>query len=101
MVERKLAFAVQGQSYGPMFDEKLTVEMEDEAIMVCGHGNDRMVPPAMEEWAAKRMGAEKTILPPATWSSWKSRQRSQRLSTRPAKTAYAATRQPGIAVEHA
>src|SRR5271170_3375116 len=25
MAERKLALAVQGQSYGPMFDEKLTV----------------------------------------------------------------------------
>jgi pimeloyl-ACP methyl ester carboxylesterase len=25
MAERELAFAVQGQSYGPMFDEKLTV----------------------------------------------------------------------------
>jgi pimeloyl-ACP methyl ester carboxylesterase len=64
MAERKLAFAVQGQSYGPMFDEKLTVAAwKTKPSWAVISADDRMVPPQMEEMAAKRMGAVTTILP--------------------------------------
>jgi pimeloyl-ACP methyl ester carboxylesterase len=63
MDERKLAFAVQGQSYGPMFDEKLTVAAwKSKPTWFLISAKDRMVPPAMEEAAAKKMGAVTTTL---------------------------------------
>jgi pimeloyl-ACP methyl ester carboxylesterase len=62
--ERELAFAVQGQSYGPMFDEKLTMAAwKTKPSWVVISANDRMLPPAMEEASAKRMGAKATTLP--------------------------------------
>src|SRR5271154_2516692 len=64
MAERKLALAVQGQSYGPMFDEKLTVAAwKTKPIWAVISANDRMVPPAMEASAAAKMGAVTTTLP--------------------------------------
>jgi pimeloyl-ACP methyl ester carboxylesterase len=64
MAERKLALAVQGQSYGPMFDEKLTVAAwKTKPTWAIVSTNDRMLPPAMEELGAKRMGAVTTTLP--------------------------------------
>jgi pimeloyl-ACP methyl ester carboxylesterase len=64
MAERKLALAVQGQSYGPMFDEKLTVAAwKTKPSWAVISAKDRMVPPAMEESAAKKMGAVTTTLP--------------------------------------
>jgi len=64
MAERKLALAVQGQSYGPMFDEKLTVAAwKSKPSWAVISANDRMLPPAMEESAAKTMGAVTTTLP--------------------------------------
>jgi pimeloyl-ACP methyl ester carboxylesterase len=64
MEERLLAFATQGQSYGPMFDEKLTVAAwKTKPSWAVISANDRMVPPAMEEFAAKRMGAVTITLP--------------------------------------
>jgi pimeloyl-ACP methyl ester carboxylesterase len=64
MAERKLALAVQGQSYGPMFDEKLTVAAwKTKPSWAIISANDRMLPPAMEESAAKKMGAVTTTLP--------------------------------------
>ena len=61
--ERELAFAVQGQSYGPMFDEKLTVAAwKTKPTWAIVSTKDRMLPPAMEESAAKRMGAVTTIV---------------------------------------
>ena len=36
MAERKLSLAVQGQSYGPMFDEKLTVADSPEELLSAG-----------------------------------------------------------------
>jgi pimeloyl-ACP methyl ester carboxylesterase len=63
MAERKLAFAVQGQSYGPMFDEKLTVAAwKTKPTWAVISTKDRMLPPAMEESAAKEMGAVTTTL---------------------------------------
>ena len=64
MAERKLALAVQGQSYGPMFDEKLTVAAwKTKPTWAVISTNDRMLPPALQEAAAKMMGAVTTILP--------------------------------------
>jgi pimeloyl-ACP methyl ester carboxylesterase len=61
--ERELAFAVQGQSYGPMFDEKLTVAAwKSKPTWAVISTKDQMLPPAMEESAAKKMGAITTIL---------------------------------------
>jgi pimeloyl-ACP methyl ester carboxylesterase len=64
MAERMLALAVQGQSYGPMFDEKLTVAAwETKPTWAIISSEDRMLPPAMEEAAARRMGAVTITLP--------------------------------------
>jgi pimeloyl-ACP methyl ester carboxylesterase len=64
MGERRLVLAVQGQSYGPMFDEKLTVAAwKNKPSWVVISANDRMLPPAMEESSAKKMGATTTTLP--------------------------------------
>ena len=64
MAERELALAVQGQSYGPMFDEKLTVgAWKTKPSWLVVSANDRMLPPAMEQSAAKKMGAVTTTLP--------------------------------------
>jgi len=62
--ERKLVLAVQGQSYGPMFGEKLTVAAwKDKPSWVVVSLNDRMLQPAMEEESAKRLNAHVTKLP--------------------------------------
>jgi pimeloyl-ACP methyl ester carboxylesterase len=64
MPERKLVLAVQGQSYGPMFGEKLTVAAwKDKPSWVVVSLNDRMLQPAMEEDSARRLGAHVTKLP--------------------------------------
>jgi hypothetical protein len=56
MAERRLALAVQGQSYGPMFDEKLTVAAwKTKSTWAIVSTKDRMLPPAMEASAAKKM----------------------------------------------
>jgi len=70
MAERKLVVAVQGESYGPMFDEKLTVAAwKTKPSWVVISANDRMLPPAMEEASAKRMGAVATTLRRLLWLS--------------------------------
>src|SRR6202042_3027170 len=49
MPERRLVLAVEGESYGPMFDEKLTVAAwKTKPSWVVVSSNDRMLPPAME-----------------------------------------------------
>jgi pimeloyl-ACP methyl ester carboxylesterase len=63
MAERRVVLAVQGQSYGPMFDEKLTVAAwKAKPSWVVISANDRMLPPAMEQAAAKKIGATATTL---------------------------------------
>jgi len=63
LAERNLALAVQGQSYGPTFDEKLTVAAwKTKPTWAVISTRDRMLPPAMEESAAKRMGAVTTTV---------------------------------------
>jgi len=62
--ERSLALAVQGQSYGPLFDEKLTVAAwKSRPTWFLIASEDRMLPPAMEIAAAKKMGAVTTTVP--------------------------------------
>ncbi|AXC12808.1 putative signal peptide protein [Acidisarcina polymorpha] len=64
LAERELAFAVQGQSYGPMFDEKLKLAAwKTKPTWAVISTNDRMLPPAMEESSAKKMKAATTTLP--------------------------------------
>jgi pimeloyl-ACP methyl ester carboxylesterase len=63
MAERKLVLAVQGQSYGPMFSEKLTVAAwKTRPSWVVISADDRMLQPAMEEESAKRLGATAVTL---------------------------------------
>jgi pimeloyl-ACP methyl ester carboxylesterase len=58
MEERLLALATQGQSYGPMFDEKLTVAAwKTKPTWALISTQDQMLAPAMEAMMAKRMGA--------------------------------------------
>ena len=62
--ERELALAVQGQSYGPMFDEKLTVAAwktkPSQSVIA---GNDRAIPPELEKAEAATMKAQSIIVP--------------------------------------
>lgn len=87
-----------------MFDEKLTVAAwkckPSRAVI---SANDRMVPPAMEESAAKRMGAVTTILPTCHMVIMEEPAKIAAVSEEAAtNAAYAAAqRQPGTAVEHA
>jgi pimeloyl-ACP methyl ester carboxylesterase len=58
MEERQLALATQGQSYGPMFDEKLTVAAwKTKPTWALVSTQDQMLAPAMEATMAKRMDA--------------------------------------------
>jgi pimeloyl-ACP methyl ester carboxylesterase len=55
MAERRLVLAVQGQTYGPMFDEKLThAAWKTKPSWHVISLNDRTLSPAMEEDQAKR-----------------------------------------------
>ncbi|MGA3240952.1 MAG: alpha/beta hydrolase [Bryobacteraceae bacterium] len=61
--DAKMFIAVQGESFGPMFDEKLTVAAwKGKRSWFIVSANDRMLAPAMEESAAKKLGATTTIL---------------------------------------
>jgi pimeloyl-ACP methyl ester carboxylesterase len=61
--ERKLVFAVQGQSFGPMFGEKLTVAAwKAKPSWMIISANDRMLSPEMEMSSAKRLGSAATTL---------------------------------------
>jgi pimeloyl-ACP methyl ester carboxylesterase len=63
MADRRLALAVQGQSYGPMFDEKLTVAAwKTKPVWAVISTKDQMVPPAMQAADATKMGAATTTL---------------------------------------
>jgi pimeloyl-ACP methyl ester carboxylesterase len=64
MSERRLVLAVQGQTYGPMFDEKLThAAWKSKPSWHVISMNDRTLSPAMEEDAAKRSGGVAVKLP--------------------------------------
>ena len=64
MAERRLVLAVQGQTYGPMFDEKLThAAWKSKPSWHVISMNDHTLSPAMEEDAAKRSGGVAVKLP--------------------------------------
>jgi pimeloyl-ACP methyl ester carboxylesterase len=64
MAERRLVLAVQGQTYGPMFDEKLThAAWKSKPSWHVISMNDRTLSPAMEEDQAKRSGGVVVKLP--------------------------------------
>jgi pimeloyl-ACP methyl ester carboxylesterase len=64
MAERRLVLAVQGQTYGPMFDEKLTgAAWKTKPSWHVISTNDRTLSPAMEEDAAKRSRGVAVKLP--------------------------------------
>ena len=63
MPERKLVLAVQGQSYGPMFDEKITVaSWRNKPSWHVVSSQDRMLPPAMEEADARKANGKAFVL---------------------------------------
>ena len=64
MAERRLVLAVQGQTYGPMFDEKLThAAWKSKPSWHVISMNDRTLSAAMEEDEAKRSGGVAVKLP--------------------------------------
>lgn len=64
MQDRRLVLAVQGQSYGPMFDEKLTTAAwKTKPSWHIIATEDRMLPPAMEEAGAKKSNGKAVHLP--------------------------------------
>ncbi|MGD0446694.1 MAG: alpha/beta hydrolase [Edaphobacter sp.] len=63
LADRKLFFAVQGQSYGPMFDEKVTVAAwKTKPTWAVISTKDQMLPPAMELASSKTIGAVTTTI---------------------------------------
>jgi len=63
IAERKLALAVQGQSYGPMFDEKVSVAAwKNKPTWAVVSTKDRMLQPEMQIAMAKRMNAMTTVI---------------------------------------
>jgi pimeloyl-ACP methyl ester carboxylesterase len=64
MAERKIVLAVQGDSYGPMFSEKITAAAwKSKPSWIVISANDRMLMPAMERAEVKRLNATATELP--------------------------------------
>ena len=64
MAERRLVLAVQGQIYGPMFDEKLThAAWKSKPSWHVISAKDRTLSPAMEEAGAKKAGGKAVSLP--------------------------------------
>jgi pimeloyl-ACP methyl ester carboxylesterase len=63
--DQKLFFATQGQSFGPMFDEKISVAAwTSKPSWVLVSSNDRMLPPAMErDEVTKLKAVDSQILP--------------------------------------
>jgi pimeloyl-ACP methyl ester carboxylesterase len=63
--DQRLFLAVQGQSYGPMFDEKISAAAwKTKPSWVLISANDRMLPPAMEAAEVKRLNAVATVTLP-------------------------------------
>lgn len=64
MQERRLVLAVQGQSYGPMFDEKISVaSWKSKPSWHVIASEDRMLSPAMEEAGATKAKGKLVALP--------------------------------------
>jgi hypothetical protein len=64
MPERRLVLAVQGQIYGPMFDEKLThAAWKTKPSWHVIATKDHTLSPAMEEAGAKKAGGKAVSVP--------------------------------------
>ena len=64
MAERRLVLAVQGQIYGPMFDEKLThAAWKSKPSWHVIATKDRTLSPAMEAAGAKKAGGDTISIP--------------------------------------
>jgi pimeloyl-ACP methyl ester carboxylesterase len=64
VAERKVVLAVQGESYGPMFSEKLTVAAwKTKPSWIVISAKDRMLQPAMERDEETRLHATATTFP--------------------------------------
>ena len=64
MAERRLVLAVQGQIYGPMFDEKLThAAWKSKPSWHVIATKDHTLSPAMEEAGAKKAGGVSISIP--------------------------------------
>jgi pimeloyl-ACP methyl ester carboxylesterase len=64
MPERRLVFVVQGQTFGPMFDEKLThAAWKNKPSWHVISTADRTLSPAMEQAGAKKAGGKVLRLP--------------------------------------
>jgi hypothetical protein len=64
MAERRVVLAVQGQIYGPMFDEKLThAAWKSKPSWHVVATQDHTLSPAMEEAGAKKAGGKPFRLP--------------------------------------
>ena len=88
IADRRLALAVQGQSYGPMFDEKLSVAAwQDKPTWALISTKDQMLPPAMQQSAAEKMGAKVTTLSTCHMSILESPDSVARVIDEAAKTA--------------
>jgi pimeloyl-ACP methyl ester carboxylesterase len=65
LATQQLFFATQGQTYGPMFDEKITVAAwQSKPSWVLISSNDRMLPPEMERAEVDRLHAIGSITLP-------------------------------------
>jgi pimeloyl-ACP methyl ester carboxylesterase len=64
LAERKIVLTVQGESYGPMFSEKLTVAAwKTKPSWIVISAKDRMLQPTMERDEEQRLHATATTLP--------------------------------------
>lgn len=64
LAERRLVFAVQGQTFGPMFNEKLTrAAWKTKPSWHVIATRDRTLTAAMEEAGAKKAGGKSVLLP--------------------------------------
>src|SRR5215468_8918984 len=88
MAERRLVLAVQGQIYGPMFDDKLThAAWKPKPSWHVISMNDRTLSPAMEEDGAKRSGGVAVRLPTCHVAMLQEPQKVADLITEAAKVA--------------
>jgi pimeloyl-ACP methyl ester carboxylesterase len=95
MAERRLVLSVQGQTYGPMFDEKLThAAWKSKPSWHVISLNDRTLSPAMEEDAAKRSGGVAVKLPTCHVAMLQEPEKVADVITEAAKEALAKTK-PG------
>src|SRR5215510_14900700 len=95
MAERRLVLAVQGQIYGPMFDDKLThAAWKSKPSWHVIAMNDRTLSPAMEEDGAKRSGGVAVRLPTCHVAMLEEPQKVADIITKAAKGAAKAAAAP-------